>query len=284
MIESIEEKLITGGMIPVQPKLRIIGLGAGVQSSVMALMGDRGDFGPKPDAAIFADTQWEPAGVYEHLDWLESQLSFPVYRVTAGNIRENEIQGKTPTSGDGNEYQFNTIPLYTEKGISHRQCTSQYKIRPILQKTRELLGLAPRQRSKEIFSEHWMGISLDEIVRMKDSRDKFVVHRFPLIEKRMERRHCIEWFAQHYPNRTLEKSSCLGCPYKRNEQWRELKMGRKEDWDDVVEFDKKIRNIDPRAKQFLHRSCKPIDEVDFRNLEDMGQLSFLDECDGMCGV
>lgn len=61
-------------------------------------------------------------------------------------------------------------------------------------------------------------------------------------------------------------------------------MGRKEDWDDVVEFDKKIRNIDPRAKQFLHRSCKPIDEVDFRNLEDMGQLSFLDECDGMCGV
>ena len=67
--------------------LRVISLGAGVQSSVMALLAARGEIGPMPDAAIFADTQWEPAAVYEHLGWLESQLPFPVYRVTAGNIR-----------------------------------------------------------------------------------------------------------------------------------------------------------------------------------------------------
>ena len=159
MSETVADKLITGGMVPVEPTIRIIGLGAGVQSSVMALMGDRGDFGPKPDAAIFADTQWEPAGVYEHLEWLEKQLSFPVYKVTVGNIRENEIEGKTPTSADKEGHHFNTIPLYTTKGISHRQCTSQYKIRPILKKTRELLGLAPKQRAKGIFAEHWLGIS-----------------------------------------------------------------------------------------------------------------------------
>ena len=37
-------------------------------------------------------------------------------------------------------------------------------------------------------------------------------------------------------------------------------------------------------KQYLHSKKIPLEEVDLRNDEDMGQLSFLDECDGMCGV
>ncbi len=38
----------------------IISLGAGVQSSAMALMAAKGEITPMPDAAIFADTQSEP--------------------------------------------------------------------------------------------------------------------------------------------------------------------------------------------------------------------------------
>lgn len=40
-----------------------ISLGAGVQSSTMALMAAHGELTPMPDAAIFADTQDEPAKV-----------------------------------------------------------------------------------------------------------------------------------------------------------------------------------------------------------------------------
>ena len=36
--------------------LNIISLGAGVQSTTMALMAARGEIGPMPDHAIFADT------------------------------------------------------------------------------------------------------------------------------------------------------------------------------------------------------------------------------------
>ena len=57
-----------------EPKLRILSLGAGVQSSTMALMANEGAFGPLPDYAIFADTGWEPKKVYEHLDWLKSKF------------------------------------------------------------------------------------------------------------------------------------------------------------------------------------------------------------------
>ena len=53
---------------------RVISLGAGVQSSVMALMAAKGELTPMPEAAILTDTQWEPKDVYEHLDWLEKQL------------------------------------------------------------------------------------------------------------------------------------------------------------------------------------------------------------------
>ena len=35
----------------------------------------------------------------------------------------------------------------------------------------------------------------------------------------------------------------------------------------------------------MHRSLKPLRDVDFRTMEEMGQLNFFtDECEGMCGV
>ncbi|MBK8468162.1 MAG: hypothetical protein IPL32_20295 [Chloracidobacterium sp.] len=64
----------------------IISLGAGVQSSTMALMAAHGEITPIPDCAIFADTQAEPQSVYTWLDWLEKELPFPVYRVTKGSL------------------------------------------------------------------------------------------------------------------------------------------------------------------------------------------------------
>jgi hypothetical protein len=47
--------------------MRVVSLGAGVQSTTMALMAAHGELTPMPDAAIFADTGWEPKAVYEHL-------------------------------------------------------------------------------------------------------------------------------------------------------------------------------------------------------------------------
>ena len=58
-----------------KPAIRSLSLGAGVQSTVLALLADRGEYGlPKPDVAVFADTGWEPPHIYEHLDWLQSAV------------------------------------------------------------------------------------------------------------------------------------------------------------------------------------------------------------------
>lgn len=57
--------------------MRIISLGAGVQSTTMALMAAHGAITPMPDCAIFADTGWEPIAVYDHLRWLMSPNVLP---------------------------------------------------------------------------------------------------------------------------------------------------------------------------------------------------------------
>lgn len=69
---------------------RFLSLGAGVQSSTLALMIAHGELEPV-EAAIFADTGWEPRKVYEWLDWLEKQLPFPVHRVQRGDLRRDTL-------------------------------------------------------------------------------------------------------------------------------------------------------------------------------------------------
>ena len=178
-------------------KLRVISLGAGVQSTTMALMAAHGEIGPMPDCAIFADTGAEPSGVYRHLDWLERELPFPVHRVSAGNLRD-QIVG----AASGKNRMDARPPFFTASGgMLNRQCTQDFKILPITRKVRELIGLERGSRGPNApVVEQWIGISCDEAIRMKPSRLSFIQHRWPLIEKEMHRRHCLTWCAERqYP-------------------------------------------------------------------------------------
>jgi 3'-phosphoadenosine 5'-phosphosulfate sulfotransferase (PAPS reductase)/FAD synthetase len=240
--------------------IRVISLGAGVQSTTLALMA-----GDEPDCAIFADTGWEPAAVYAHLDWLERELPYPVYRVTQGSLA-NAIQ-------DGG---FSSVPFYTPGGMGARQCTYQYKLRPLYRKVRELLG----GKTPKGGCEMWVGISTDEMIRMKDARVQYIKNRFPLVEWRMSRNDCLKWLERNgYP--TPPRSACLGCPFKRDSEWRETRKNE-EEWEETVRIDREIRA--KGKNQYMHRSCKPLDEVDLTTPEDHGQMNFLSECEGMCGV
>lgn len=275
--------------IPTNPTLRILSLGAGVQSTVLALLAARGDVGAMPDCAIFADTQFEPAGVYKHLSWLETQMPFPVYRVTAGDIRADHIAGLNSTG-----QRFTSMPLYTDGGISsgRRQCTNEYKIQPITKHIRELLGVAKGMRvPKGAVVEQWIGISKDEITRAKRSQHAYIVHRWPLLELEWSRLDCQRWFAQCYPGRELAKSACIACPYHSNANWRQMRDTDPQSWHEAVVFDAAIRESGAtlrgmHAQQYVHRQGVPLDEADLRTPADHGQLSLIDDdCDGQhCGV
>jgi hypothetical protein len=269
-------------------EINIVSLGAGVQSTVMALMAARGEIEPFPDAMIFADTQFEPQGIYEHLNWIEGEVTrmtngrLPLYRVTAGSIKDDHLNGMNTTG-----QRFASMPLFTEGGgMGRRQCTQEYKIAPIRKQIRALLGVDFGKRvPKGTKAVSWIGISVDEAVRMKPSRDKWCENRWPLIEKRMSRGDCKAWFNRAYPGRTLSKSACIVCPFKNNTEWRALKNGDPESWRQAVEFDAAVRSSGTSEQQFAHRSLKPLSEVDLSTPEDHGQGTLWgNECEGMCGI
>lgn len=271
--------------------LNIISLGAGVQSSTMALMAAHGEITPTPDCAIFADTGAEPKRVYEWLDWLEKQLPFEVFRVSDGNIRDDifaALRNDMRTTHLGQPPFFSAGNGRAE-GMLFRKCTRHYKIDPIRRKVRELLGLQKGERYKRggSVAVQWIGISTDEAARMKPSPDTYITHRWPLIELGMSRAACLTWMATRgYPK--PGKSSCTFCPYHDNAMWRDMKENDAESWRDATAIDAAIRNGITAAganyQLFVHRSLVPLDTVDLRHRHEGQADMFLDECEGMCGV
>jgi hypothetical protein len=264
---------------------RYISLGAGVQSTTLLLMALHGEFGERPDGAIFSDTGWEPKAVYDHLRWLRVHVAqkwrFPVYRVSVGNIKEDTLGGKLPSAVSPST-RFVTMPHYVpnaegRSSALRRQCTNEYKLRPLRRKLRSLVGAGP--------VEVWIGISFDEWKRMKDSGLKWAVNRWPLVERRMGRTDCLNWLkANGYP--APPKSACIACPFHDNGTWREMKLNDPASFAEAVAFDGAIRNL-PRidGEVFLHSSLKPLAEIDFSNQKDRGQIDLFDnDCEGLCGV
>lgn len=280
-----------------------LSLGAGVQSSTLALMAACGEITPMPTAAIFADTQDEPKSVYRWLDWLEQQLPYPVHHVTAGSLSAESLKMRVSTSGV--KFSATNIPFFTlaESGdrgkIPHRSCTRDFKIKPIIKQVRKMIGKdviaawwrESRKATQPPLAVQWIGISRDEMQRMKDSRDPWIRCEWPLVERRMTRAMCVEWMrSKGYPE--PPRSACVYCPFHSNAEWRRLKNTEPEAFERAVKFERDLqvaKSSTDRADSipFLHRSCKPLDTIDFRNDVDRGQMllrEFADECDGMCGV
>lgn len=269
----------------------IISLGAGVQSSTMALMAARGEIEPMPCAAIFADTQCEPESVYRWLGWLETKLPFPVYRVTAGSLEKNVLEIRQ--TSDGRRYSRTEIPCFVRNvdgshgKIKYRACTRDFKIMPLLKEQRRIASVPRGCRDVRVMS--WIGISVDEVIRMKDSREPWVEHRWPLIEKRMTRADCLKWMADHgYP--PPPRSACVFCPYHRDEEWVRLKTEEPQAFARAVKFEEqmqgaKCKSNNFRGIPFLHRSLTHLDQVAF-DLDAESQPSRVwgEECEGLCGV
>lgn len=263
--------------------MHFISLGAGVQSTALALMAAAGEITPMPDAAIFSDTRAEPKAVYDHLAWLQSGvLPFPIYVVKEKDGLTYHLEEKGRFAG---------APFFAKtpkgEGMLRRQCTREFKVQPIIRKVRELVGLAPgRPGPRAPIVTQWIGFSTDEVVRATPSKIRWIQSRWPLLHKRMSRQDCLAWIAAHgFPR--PPRSACVFCPYKSNEEWRQLRDRHPEDWAEAVRVDRIIRDgvRGVRDPLYVHRSLVPLDQVDLSTPEDRGQLNmFGNVCDGVCAT
>jgi hypothetical protein len=274
--------------LPMEKKpLRVLSLGAGVQSTTTLLMAIHGEL-PKPDHVVFADVGWEPKPVYEHLAKLEALMvkhDIPFHKVTQGNLKEDFLSQEARNA---------SMPLFVRNdqgkiAMVRRQCTSEYKIKPLMKKQRELAGLKKGQRSKEHLITTVIGISYDESQRMRDAAFPWIRNEYPLVDLKMTRQDCLDWNAEKGYDKP-PRSACVGCPFKNQEEWRHLKATMPEEWEDAVAFDQALRKnsrlqIRFNGELYLHRSGLPLDQVDLRTDEEKGIFSLFDmECEGMCGL
>jgi hypothetical protein len=251
------------------PTIRVLSLGAGVQSTALLLLAAEGKIAHF-DAAVFADTGWEPALVYAHLDRLESEVArpagIPILRVSVGNIRDDALN---PAK------RFASMPLFVRGrdgslGMARRQCTAEYKIKPIRQAVRQLLGYPhPRPVPRGVWAEQIIGISTDERHRANVSDVSYARNSWPLLDLDWSRNRCIAFLESRGWGST-PKSACIGCPYHGNRMWRDLRDNRPSEWEDAVAFDAAIRAGSARAnangqelrgRMYLHRSRVPLTDA-----------------------
>ena len=223
---------------------------------------------PRLDLAIFADTGWEPATVYAHLEWLRRESSIPIVTVSNGRNLHNDVRNWEQQEGQ----RKMVIPVFTlnEDGthgmVQHRQCTDKYKIVPIRKYIREqVIGLNPGQRGPSMpVVEQWLGISADEATRMRESRDRYIRLAYPLVDMNMSRSDCLAWFSERYPGISLPRSACSGCPFRSDKEWLEVRNTNPDDFEAAAVTDDKIRRdaveIGFKGKPFLHSRRKPLRE------------------------
>ncbi len=283
----VRERLAVGG---------VISLGAGVQSTTLAEMVVTGEL-PPVDAVIFADTGDEPPWVYAQVDYLSGRLAsveIPLIKVAKpgrGLIHDAQMA----------EGRFASMPLFTvdEAGkvsMLRRQCTNEYKIQPVKGAVLDWLvvhgyaklclhkdGKTSRRVNPRYSVDMIFGISLDEWQRSGDRGPAWQTSKYPLIDKRMTRDDCVAWLEDH--NLPVPfKSSCVRCPFHDNTYWRWLK----DDYPDLFKlacvFDSWLRSPDGRKRLrlrddcYLHRSAKPLDDVDFDQTTPLEALLCGDHC------
>lgn len=261
--------------------------GAGVQSTAILLLilkepdRMRQLMGQLPHRIYFADPGAESPKVYQHvrqmIDLVNSTPNAPEFwQVSSGNILN-------PEDSCGYWRGASTLPLYTRSasgkiGMLRRQCTNEYKVRPIQWAIRYACGFKPRSRHPHAVGI-WIGISIDESIRMSDSRVQWADNLYPLIELGWSRSDCYDYCVSHgiYPS----KSRCYFCPFMSD--WASLRREEPELFDLAVEFDRQLRHKS-RTKHpaYLHRSCLPLNEA--VHIQPSLFDGFENECTGHCGI
>jgi hypothetical protein len=287
-VEAVKQE--QGG---VMKHVRVLNLGAGVQSSAIYVMMCRGEIEPA-DYAIFADTKDEPAAVYDNVQWLRTLGGPLIHSVSAGSLGDNLIRGVNSTG-----QRFVAIPSFLSTGgIGRRQCTKEYKLMPIEFEIRRMLGLAKGERiPKDVQITQVFGLSFDEPKRVARVRDQFRTRKnwdceFPLFDEFITRADCLSYLKNIYPNIRIPRSACVYCPYHSDDEWLRMKTEDPDSWARAVEIDNAIRDktsVCTRgmdAAQYLHRSCVPLELVELKpstpDPQKVMNWSQMD-CEGMCG-
>ena len=203
-----------------EPTLRVISLGAGVQSSVMALMASRGEFDAIPtrqSSPTLSGSRRRSTSISTGL----TAASLPIPGHWRRSSRDSDVAVKN-ISGQS----FVEIPDHVEsRPEGKRTCPTAMtrpstRYDPIRKRGPPIcwtFGLPILRKFRRAWVEQWIGISTDESQRMKDSKDfdagqPVAVDRAGYVSRRLQ-----VMVRGALWGRNLPRSSCIGCISQRIE-------------------------------------------------------------------
>lgn len=266
--------------------------GMGAPSTSLGVLSALGHLDPL-DLIITADTAWERKATYEARDFYIEWFRDHGMRVEVIEDQDIRVQGAA---------EHVHMPFWTSTGGPlRRQCTREFKIRPIKRRVREIMGYdrsrPPHPPAGAV--ETWLGYTWEEVGRQRESDVSYITHRYPLIKKRWTRENC-QGFLAGLGLPVPVKSACVGCPYRTAGEWVELKLESPGEFQDAVDFDEANRVSEELARagrdtDYLYilkdpRTDNPVPLKD-ADLEAMaawqkrkGTQGMLNFCEGPCGT
>jgi len=253
------------------PKPIVWSYGGGVQSVAILVAISKGILA-KPEFVGIVDTDREGTATWEYQQTYSKALMDELglrFEVIPHNLAKVDL------------YRNETllIPAYTQKGKLPTFCSNEWKQRVIRRRLREL-GYGS---SKPVIC--WLGMSSDEVGRLKQADVKWIEHRWPLaMDLTWNRETCIQVIVD-YGLPEPPQSSCWMCPHRRNKQWRNLRDNYPKDWEQAIELDEMIRQQDKQGGVYLHHSRQPLAtaELDSNELAILPLFGEVDGCDsGYC--
>ena len=267
-----------------------LSLGAGLGSAGLCLMLEAGLMPgtPLPEVAIFADTMAEPSHVYDTLTWLQNRVSFPIVTVSCGDLRSDtwkQILGTGPTVKHTKSTGFVDIPVFSDRGPMKRQCTDGYKISVIHRAYREYF----ETKLSALQIDQYIGISIDEVSRVKPSQVTYITNKYPLVDHRISRQDIFHFMENNFPGHPVRRSACFFCPYHSIAEWKEIRTLYPDLYQEAIDMERKLKEM-PKGPFYLYKGKYGLGlESSMDQADKQGMLwhegdQFTNECEGHCGV
>lgn len=187
------------------------------------------------DLVIFGDTGEETDSTYDAVKRMKAECE-------KQGILFVSVQSKY-----GNMYDY----YYSNKVVPSfmkRDCTFKFKITPIRQYLRATYG-------KDETFVLYIGITIDEFHRMKESDVKYVKNTYPFCDDRLTRNDNVDILRKYsFP---AAKSGCKGCIFNKKYQWLKMAMEDPNEFNRWLLLEEQSRNF-PKLTLCPHYNLRDI--------------------------